>query len=88
MIPERMLSALSRYLYHGIAPGDFLTAVLMNDLSEACGRADDENRYLIFEYVKFLHNELPSGCWGSPENFKAWIKKGGLKGKQEQSHGK
>ena len=84
MVPDRMLGALQRYVDHGIAPGDFLTAVLSNDLREACGRADDENRHLIFEYVKFLYNNAPSGCWGSEENFRNWIKQGGLNGKQEQ----
>ena len=84
MVPDRMLGALQRYVDHGIAPGDFLTAILSNDLREACGRADDENRHLIFEYVKFLYNNAPSGCWGSEENFRNWIKQGGLNGKQEQ----
>jgi hypothetical protein len=84
MIPERMLGALQRYVDHGIKPGDFLTAVLSNDLREACGRADDENQRLIFEYVKFLHNHVPSGCWGSPENVRNWLKRGGLNPKQEQ----
>lgn len=88
MIPDRMYDALLRYVNNGIAPGDFLTAVLNNDLKEACARADDENRQLIYEYVKFLYNQAPSGCWGSPECVRAWVKRGGLTGKQEQSHGK
>jgi len=82
VIPERMLGALQRYIDHGIPPGDFLTAVLSNDLREACTRADDENQQLIYEYVKFLYNYAPLGCWGSRENFHSWLKQGGLNGKE------
>ena len=71
-IPHRMIAALNCWIEHGIEPGHFLTAVLCNDLHEACRRADDENRHLLFEYVCYLHNECPSTCWGSKEKFKTW----------------
>ena len=72
-IPERMRGGIERYINHGVPPGDFLTAVICNDLRDACGRADDENRYLLWDYVLFFHNEAPSSCWGSPEKMRAWI---------------
>jgi hypothetical protein len=71
-IPERMRGGIERYISHGITPGDFLTAVIRNDLKEACGRADDENRYLLWDYVKFFYNEAPSECWGSEAKMSAW----------------
>ena len=71
-IPERMRGALARWIQHGIAPGDFLTAVLKNDLAEACLRADDENIHLLCDYIKFLQNYAPMGCWGSPKDFDNW----------------
>ncbi|MBS7703265.1 hypothetical protein [Chelatococcus asaccharovorans] len=74
--------ALRRYIEHGIQPGGFLTAVLSNDLREACARADAMNRHLLFDYVQFLYNEAPGGCWGSPEVVDAWISHGGLTGLQ------
>ena len=80
LIPERMIGGMRRYLEHGIPPGDFLTAILSNDLREACMRADEENQRLIFAYVKFLYNYAPAGSWGSPQNYNAWIKLGGLNG--------
>ena len=85
IIPERMIDGLKRYIERGIAPGHFLTAVLTNDLREACRRADDENQRLIFEYIKFLYNYAPAGCWGSPQQFAAWIKQGGLMGHVTES---
>ena len=73
-IPERMRAPLLRWFYHGIIPGGFLAAVLRNDLHRACINADDENRHLLWDYVIFLHNEAPAGCWGSPKHVDDWQK--------------
>ena len=70
---QRMVGAMRRYLEHGLVPGHFLTAVLSNDLMEAAGRADDENRAALFDWVKWLYNEAPRGSFGSPEAVKAWL---------------
>lgn len=74
-IPLRMMDGLDRYINHHIPPGDFLSAVIKNDLRGAVERADDENLTNIPAYVAFLYNEAPGGCCGSEENFKRWIKK-------------
>ena len=81
-IPERMRGGITRYLEHGIPPGHFLTAVICNDLHEACRCADDENKYLLFDYVMYFYNHAPIGCWGSPDCFDAWVARGGDRGKQ------
>ena len=80
LIPEYMQGGMRRYFEEGIKPGSFLEAVLVNDLKEACGRADDTNRLHLFDYVMFLYNYAPSRSWGPPENYRAWIAKGGLSG--------
>ena len=72
-IPDYMIPGLLRYTLNHIKPGDFLCAVLKNDLRQACERADDVNREILFQYVSFLYNEAPGGCWGSEKNFNAWI---------------
>lgn len=72
---ENMVGALRRYIDSKIPPGSFLTAVLCNNLKEACACADDRNRYLLFEYVQYLYSYCPSSCWGSPEKFHEWLKK-------------
>lgn len=74
-IPERMMDGIARYIEHGIPPGDFLTAVVSNDLMEACGRADDENIANLPAYAAYFYNEAPSACHGSPEKVKDWITK-------------
>jgi hypothetical protein len=68
-IPEHMMTG---YIERGVPVGDFLTAVLENNLSEACGRADDDNLENLPAYVAYLYNEAPSPCHGSPEKVRAW----------------
>lgn len=65
-VPEHMHDGIVLYLLHGYQPGSFMTAVLENDLKEACMRADDENRRAIYQHVAFLYNYAPSNAWGSP----------------------
>ena len=78
LIPSHMTGAMRRYIEHGISPGHFLTALLSNDLRGTFQRADEENSAAVGNYVQFLYNYAPSGCWGSPERFDAWFKQGGL----------
>jgi len=72
-IPTYMLHALNRYIEHGEPPGDFLTAVITNNLLEAVSRADDHNQVNLPAYIAYLYNEAPQGSWGSPERMQAWI---------------
>lgn len=76
-------TAYRRYVEEGGHVGDFLTAVLENDLTKAVGRADGTNEDLLAEHVKFVYNELPADCWGSPEKVEAWHEHDGMKGRPE-----
>ncbi len=73
IIPQRILDGLSRYIKDHIPTGQFLHAVLTNDLTEAVGRADDECTLALPAIVKWLYNEAPATCWGSPEKVKQWL---------------
>lgn len=68
-----LIGGMQLYIEEGILPGHFLSAVLRNDLFEAVGRADSYNLSLIPNIVKWIWNEAPSQCWGSPEKVRAWI---------------
>ena len=70
---ERIKAAMDRYVEHHIMPGDFLYAVLTNNFVDAVCRADTENEKDLREIAKYVWNELPSKCWGSPEKVNAWI---------------
>jgi hypothetical protein len=87
-IPERMCGDIERYIRQGIEPGDFLRAVICNDLTEACGRADNENIRLLHVYVAYFYNEAPSGCWGSEQRYVAWIKRHAIERAAAQKRGK
>lgn len=70
---ETTLDALNRYIYNKIPPGDFLKAVLSNDLKEAFGRADETNQAVLFFIVMWLYQNAPAGCWGSRDNYYDWL---------------
>lgn len=72
-ISDSVVDALDRYVKEGIPTGDFLYAVLSNNLMESFGRADDQNRASLFEICSFVYNELPAGCHGSPEKVREWL---------------
>ena len=72
-IPPHMMAALRRYLDKHSPVGDFLTAVLRNDLQGACDLADDTNIEIIPVYCAYLYNEAPGQSWGSVENHRAWL---------------
>lgn len=74
-LPELTLSGLDRYVHERIPCGGFLTAVLSNDLFGAYAKADLTNTIAMSQIVKFIYNEIPSGCWGSREKVDAWLSK-------------
>ena len=67
-------ASIDRYATKRIPTGDFLKAVLENNLREALGRADDDNLRDIHEIVMYCHNKIPGLCWGSPEKVKKWLR--------------
>lgn len=75
-IPDRMMGGIRRYIDDRIKPGQFLIAVICNDLSDAVGQADDENMDNLPAYVAYFHNESPSTCWGSKKKMEEWLKGG------------
>ena len=72
-IPTNVKESLQRYAKQRIPTGDFLRAVLENDLMEAVGRADDFNRYRLFDICSYVYNEMPMSCHGSKEDVKNWL---------------
>lgn len=72
-IPEHMIEVLSNYYFRGWPPGSFLTAVLQNDLREAACHSDEYNRRHLWDYANFMYNVMPTGSWGSPQNYTHWV---------------
>lgn len=74
-IPENIKRGIDRYAENGVPTGDFLKAVLCNNLFESFGRADTYSEAALKQILQYVYNEIPGSCWGSPEKYKAWIEK-------------
>ncbi len=72
-INPRIIASIRRYADEHCPTGHFVGAVLSNNLVGACARADNDNIRVIPEIVKYVYNEIPGSCWGSPEKVKAWL---------------
>ena len=75
MIPKYTKKGIDAFVKDGVPVGGFLEAVLSNDLIEAFGRADENNREAMFDIVYYLYNEVPTECYGSLEKVNNWIEK-------------
>ena len=74
-ISEAVIGSLYRYVENRIPTGDFLRAVLSNDLRESFARADIQNRAALYHIVAFIHCEVPAVAWGTPDKVKGWLSK-------------
>ena len=66
-LPFHMQHGARYYIEEGVPPGEFLTAVLSNDLKESFGRADETNRAAMFDWCMWLYNDCPSTAQGLRE---------------------
>jgi len=69
------ITELRRYINTGIKPGQFVQAILENNLVDACSYADIRARRRIYEYVCWLCNNAPEECWGSERAVYDWLRK-------------
>lgn len=79
-IPQTTLGSLRRYVQSGIRGGDFLYAVLTNDLLGAFRYADQENLDAMHDIVRFVYNRVDARCHGSREAVERWMGHHGLDG--------
>lgn len=73
LAPLRIVVALEGYRDRWLLPGDFLQAVLRNDLKAAIALADDSNVLLLRHIVAWCYTNLPSAAWGSREKIAEWL---------------
>ena len=69
---QKMVLGLQMYLQTGRLPGDFLQALISNNLFDAMVRADDTNHGLLREWSQWMHCEFPPQAWGSREKMLAY----------------
>ena len=71
-VPERTLNSLDNWAKKGWDGGSFVMACLENDFTRAVGCADKENSGALPGIAKYMYNELPLRCWGSPKIISQW----------------
>ena len=72
-IRAEMVAALHLYVTRRAPLGDFLRAVVSNDLKGACGHADDDNLYNLPAFAAYMYNEMPAAVQGSEKRYEEWI---------------
>lgn len=72
-IPPQTLRSIDFYVRERIPPGDFLYAVLTNDLKGAISFADNENLEALPAIVAYVRNHTPADCQGSPVKVQQWL---------------
>lgn len=68
-----LIDTIDGYALHGIPPGGFMKAVLINDLFGAMQRADYWNKNNLQTIVDVITHYLPREAYGNSENYHAWI---------------
>ena len=75
-IPAHMHDGVRHYVLEHIPAGDFLMGLFRNELTSFL-RADQKNRACLESWIHLLVWDLPSACWGSPENVARWLDRDG-----------
>ncbi len=73
LLPAHLRGGMRRYIECGMLPGDFLRAVIQNDLAMAIMRADEISLAAMPAISRFLF-EMPDAAWGSSDKMFAWAK--------------
>jgi hypothetical protein len=72
-VPEHLQDGLIEYIAARRPCGQFLTAVLSNDLKDTCAYADEISIYALRHIMVFLFTYAPGKCWGSPDLVAVWL---------------
>lgn len=77
-VPVAIVEGVVRYVFDRIQPGQFLTAVLTNNLSGAVMFGDRASVTSLDPLVRLLMNEewIPWSCWGNPGRVTTWLEGG------------
>lgn len=70
-LPAQYRVGLFKYYVYGIRPGDFLCAVLSNNLVEATTRIDNKNN--LSAIVMWFLAHFPGNAWGSVEKMETHL---------------
>ncbi len=80
LVPPHLRGGMREYIQRGHVPGDFLQALIANDLNDALIRGDEISLAVLRVLTAWLYNDAPGGSWGSRGILNAWSTRGGLEG--------
>ena len=72
-VPPLILRGIHNYKDHHLPVGDFLQAVLSNDLFSAMKFADPYSLYTLPFIVKLVQDTVPNKARGSVAAYESWI---------------
>lgn len=72
-VPDSLHDGLIEYLVGRRPTGDFLRAVLCNDLRDAALRASESNARELVAIVRFLVYHAPATSWGNETIVSIWL---------------
>lgn len=72
-IPALIVEQVSNYGAEHLVPGDFVRAVLENDLTQAIHFADEKSYASLKAIWTFCQRFLPPESWGSSELVESWL---------------
>jgi hypothetical protein len=71
--PSWARESFDRYVKHGIPTGDFLRAILANDLMSAARRADVDCGRALVAITGYVHRHVPLTAHGSYKIVDEWV---------------
>jgi hypothetical protein len=70
--PADVLAAINRWSEYRDYPGSFVMRMLCNDLIGTIRAADPQSLAALPILLRYLHNEVPTQCYGSEDKVTAW----------------
>jgi hypothetical protein len=71
-VPQNLHDGLVEYVVAGRPVGSFLNACLSDNFVDAMCLAIDLDAAALLAVAKWIYNEAPGRCWGSPGVVKTW----------------
>jgi len=73
LVPEHLREAVLSYVQEAHPVGDFLRAVISNDLFDAVARADEQSLAGLRCLCQWFYNYTPRSCYGSRDRYRTWL---------------
>lgn len=80
MVCKDTMGLITRYLWLGVPPGSFVTALLVDDTQAAYRSRPDVNDDIVVGMMAFIDRDVPTCCRGDIDRINQWIAHDGWAG--------